>query len=168
MLEIKKLTSKDLPEFIRLRSEGLQLSPEAFGESLVEYTKKSFEEHLHNFPKTFNNFIIGAFENETLVGVVGFFQKRSEKMKHKGAIWGMYVTPSRRGKGLGKKILNTAIEQGILIDEILQVELAVISTNLAARKLYESVGFESFGTEKRAICVDSVFYDEEHMVKVIK
>lgn len=167
-MEIKKLTIENLTEFIRLRSEGLKLSPEAFGESLTEYTRKTIEEHTAIFPKTKDNFIVGAFEADLLVGVVGFFQKRSEKMRHKGAIWGMYVTPNYRSKGLGKKLLEYAIENAILIDEILQIELAVISTNESALKLYKSIGFESFGTEKRALKVDGVFYDEEHMVKIIK
>ncbi len=165
---LKQLTIENLEEFIELRSEGLTLSPEAFGESLVEYTTKTYEQHKAIFPSTDDNFIIGAFENSKLVGVVGFFQKRAEKMKHKGAIWGMYITPSQRGNGLGKKLLQFAIDQGILIEEILQIELAVISTNIPAKKLYESLDFVSFGVEKRAISVDGVFYDEDHMVKVIK
>lgn len=167
-MEIKRLTIENLAEFIELRSEGLTLSPEAFGESLEEYTNKSYEQHAANFPKTDDNFIIGAFDNSKLVGVVGFFQKRSDKMKHKGAIWGMYITPSYRGNGLGKKLVQKAIDQAILIEEILQIELAVISSNIPAKRLYESLDFECFGVEKRAICVDGVFYDEDHMVKVIK
>ncbi|WP_176545089.1 GNAT family N-acetyltransferase [Bacillus sp. AFS041924] len=167
-MEIRKLTIEDLPEFIRLRSEGLKLSPEAFGESLLEYEKKSMEQHSINFPKTYDNFIMGAFDKEELVGVAGFYQKRSEKMKHKGTIWGMYVTPTYRGKGVGKKVLSHAIQDAIKIEEILQIELAVISSNQSAKRLYESVGFESFGTEKRALFVNNQFYDEDHMVKVIK
>lgn len=167
-MELKKLTIEHIDQFITLRSEGLTLSPEAFGESLLEYTSKTYEQHKAIFPSTNDNFIIGAFENSKLVGVVGFFQKRAEKMKHKGAIWGMYITPSQRGIGLGKKLLQYAIDQAIEIEEILQIELAVISSNIPAKKLYESLDFISFGVEKRAICVEGVFYDEDHMVKVIK
>ncbi|MGG0177458.1 N-acetyltransferase family protein [Gottfriedia acidiceleris] len=167
-MEIRKLIIKDLPEFIRLRSEGLTLSPEAFGESLEEYESKSIEQHTNNFPKTFDNFIIGAFDKGVLVGVAGFYQKRSEKMKHKGTIWGMYVTPDYRGKGVGKKVLSQAIQDAMEIEEILQIELAVISSNQSAKRLYEAVGFDSFGTEKRALFVNGEFYDEDHMVKIIK
>ncbi|MFB7142464.1 GNAT family N-acetyltransferase [Gottfriedia sp. NPDC056225] len=167
-MEIRKLTVEDLPEFIRLRKEGLILSPEAFGESISEYELKTMEQHTNNFPKTFDNFIVGAFDEEELVGVAGFYQKRSEKMKHKGTIWGMYVNPNYRGKGVGKKVLGQAIQHATQIEDILQIELAVISSNISAKKLYESVGFESFGTEKRALFVNGEFYDEDHMVKMIK
>ncbi|QKE72574.1 GNAT family N-acetyltransferase [Arthrobacter citreus] len=167
-MEIRKLTLEDLPEFIRLRKEGLILSPEAFGESISEYELKTMEQHTNNFPKTFDNFIVGAFDEEELVGVAGFYQKRSEKMKHKGTIWGMYVNPNYRGKGVGKKVLGQAIQHATQIEDILQIELAVISSNISAKKLYESVGFESFGTEKRALFVTGEFYDEDHMVKMIK
>ncbi|PEJ57279.1 GNAT family N-acetyltransferase [Bacillus sp. AFS002410] len=167
-MEIRKLTLEDLPEFIRLRKEGLILSPEAFGESISEYEQKTMEQHTNNFPKTFDNFIVGAFDEEELVGVAGFYQKRSEKMNHKGTIWGMYVNPNYRGKGVGKKVLSEAIQHATQIEDILQIELAVISSNVSAKKLYESVGFESFGTEKRALFVNGEFYDEDHMVMIIK
>ncbi|PEL13271.1 GNAT family N-acetyltransferase [Bacillus sp. AFS017336] len=167
-MEIRKLTLEDLPEFIRLRKEGLILSPEAFGESISEYELKTMEQHTNNFPKTFDNFIVGAFDEKELVGVAGFYQKRSEKMKHKGTVWGMYVNPNYRGKGVGKKVLSQAIQHATQIEDILQIELAVISANVSAKKLYESVGFESFGTEKRALFVNGEFYDEDHMVKIIK
>lgn len=167
-MEIRILTIEDLPEFIRLRSEGLKQSPEAFGESLEEYERKTLEQHKNNFPSSSDNFVIGAFDKNTLVGVVGFYQKKSEKMKHKGIIWGMYIDPSYRRKGLGKDILNYAIQKAICIEDILQIELAVISSNLSAKKLYESSGFESFGKEKRALFVNGEFYDEDHMVKIIK
>lgn len=162
------LTVSDIEDFIHLRAEGLQFSPEAFGESYNEFKKRTLNDYKSAFPQSENNFIVGAFENGKLVGVVGYYQKNAEKMKHKGSIWGMYVTPNNRGKGIGRRLLEYAIEKAKLFEDILQIELAVISTNESARKLYESIGFESFGTEKRALFVNGQFYDEEHMVLVIK
>ncbi len=42
--------------------------------------------------------------------------------------------------------------------------LTVTQTNDAARTLYESEGFRSFGVEPRAIRVGDRYYDKNHMV----
>jgi ribosomal protein S18 acetylase RimI-like enzyme len=39
------------------------------------------------------------------VGTAGFFRSQNLKEKHKGHIWGVYVTQASRGKGAGRKML---------------------------------------------------------------
>jgi len=164
---IRKLTIQDVESFISLRAEGLENTPEAFGESLKEFNQKSLESFKSNFPNSDNNFLVGMFDGQKLVGVVGFFQNRSEKMKHKAGIWGMYVTPNYRKQGIGRKLMEFAIEKGKEIVEVKQIALGVVSTNIAAKVLYESLGFVSYGTELRAIYVDGTYYDEDHMIMMI-
>jgi ribosomal protein S18 acetylase RimI-like enzyme len=164
---IRKLTIQDVEAFISLRAEGLENTPEAFGESLKEFNQKSLESIKSTFPNSNTNFIVGMFDEQKLVGVVGFFQNRSEKMKHKAGIWGMYVTPSYRKQGIGRKLMEFAIKKGKETDEVKQIALGVVTTNIAAKVLYESLGFVSYGTEQRAICVDGTYYDEDHMVMMI-
>jgi RimJ/RimL family protein N-acetyltransferase len=45
-----------------------------------------------------------------------------------------------------------------------QVALAVSSQNAGARGLYESLGFEMYGCEKRALKIGDRYVDEELMV----
>lgn len=49
-----------------------------------------------------------------------------------------------------------------------QVLLAVAASQNAARKLYRSFGFETFGTEPRALKVGATYVDEEHMILRIR
>ncbi|MBP0725873.1 GNAT family N-acetyltransferase [Bacillus sp. RG28] len=164
---IRKLTIQDVESFISFRAEGLENTPEAFGESLKEFNQKSLESIKSTFPNSNTNFLVGMFDEQKLVGVVGFFQNRSEKMKHKAGIWGMFVTPSFRKRGIARKLMEFAIEKGKEIVEVKQISLGVVSTNIAAKELYKSLGFVSYGTEPRAICVDGTYYDEDHMVMMI-
>ena len=48
------------------------------------------------------NFLVGAFEGQQMVGQAGFFRLESRRERHKGRIWGVYVTETARGKGVGK------------------------------------------------------------------
>jgi len=165
---IRKLTMQDIEAFISLRAEGLENTPEAFGESLKEFNQKSLESIKFNFPNSNINFLVGMFDEQKLVGVVGFAQNRSEKMKHKAGIWGMYVTPSHRKKGIARTLMEFAIENGKEIIEVKQITLGVVTTNIAAKELYKSLGFESYGTEPRAICVKGTYYDEDHMILTLQ
>lgn len=45
-----------------------------------------------------------------------------------------------------------------------QLNLGVVSTNEPAKRLYESMGFKTYGIEKRAIKMNGVYNDDEHMV----
>ena len=41
-----------------------------------------------------------------------------------------------------------------------QVQLSVTANNAAARQLYASLGFEEYGLEREALCVNGELYDE--------
>lgn len=45
-----------------------------------------------------------------------------------------------------------------------QVSLSVSVPQEAARKLYDALGFEVYGYERRALKVDDTYVDEEHRV----
>ena len=62
---------------------------------------------------------------------------------------GMYVSPSKRSLGIGKVLMEEAIKKAKGIEGLEQVYLAVVSTNESAKKLYSSLEFKVFGTEKK-------------------
>lgn len=76
----------------------------------------------------------------------------------------MYVIPEKRGNGFAKMLLKTAIEQAKRTQGIEQINLTVVSTNVSAKRLYDSLGFEQFGVERRALKVGKAYFDEIHMV----
>ena len=45
-----------------------------------------------------------------------------------------------------------------------QLELSVVTTSLAARRLYHSLGFVVYGTEPRALKLGEQYWDEDLMV----
>ena len=52
----------------------------------------------------------------------------------------MYVSPSKRGLGIGKALMEEAIKKAKSIEGLEQVYLAVVSTNESAKKLYSFIG----------------------------
>ncbi|MEO6291959.1 MAG: GNAT family N-acetyltransferase, partial [Burkholderiaceae bacterium] len=85
------------------------------------------------------------------------------KLSHKALIWGMYVAPEFRGKGVARALLAEVLALARSVPEVIQVNLAVNASSVVAIRLYESVGFKEFGCEPNALCIDSEFHDEIHM-----
>ena len=77
----------------------------------------------------------------------------------------MYVSPSKRGLGIGKVLMEEAIKKAKSIEDLEQVYLAVVSTNESAKKLYSLLGFEFFGTEKKGLKLENnIYFDVDFMI----
>eukprot|EP01032_Pedospumella_encystans_P025186 gene25186-28471_t len=129
------LTGDDWQQWKAIRLESLQDSPAAFGRSYEEDCDKDdayFREGIEV------NAIWGAFVCDNLVGVVGFSIEKGERYRHKGKIFGVYTVPAARGKGICKALLLLAIEYAKT--KVMWLAIHVWTTNLAAYRLYESVG----------------------------
>lgn len=164
-MEIRLLTGDDASEYWKLRLEALEGDPEAFSSSAEEHKALSMDEVKRRLGADGGDFLVaGAFENGRLVGTAGFYREKGPKVRHKGHIWGVYVTPAHRGAGVGRKIMQLALDRGWAIDGIEQVLLSVTATQTAAAKLYQSLGFVSFGREPHALKIGDRFIDEEYYI----
>lgn len=162
-MEIRILTSNDVKEYRKLRLEALQRNPNVFANTYEEELKQSTElyENRFNAPTSVT---FGAFVDNKICGNVTLVQETLTKLKHRANIVAMYVDPEQRGSGIGKALLTRAVETAREMKEIEQLYLMVASENTAAIKLYSSLGFESYCTEKRSLKVGNTYIDEQHMV----
>lgn len=160
-MEIKRLTNLYKTEYQNLILQGVAAHPESFRISIedVKGSEPPFA------VEQAADFTLGAFDaNETLVGAVSFERERREKLRHKGLIYRMYVASTEAGKGVGRKLLRSAIELALQIEGLEQINLTVVATNECAKRLYESEGFISFSHETQAIKTGAEYFDEETMV----
>lgn len=163
-MEIRFLTPDDAAEWLRLRIEALEGDPQAFSASLEEYRSLSLDEVKLRLWSSEDAFVVGAFDQNRLLGIAGFFREKGLKTRHKGHVWGVYVTPAARGKKVGRTMMQKLLERGLAIDGIEQILISVSTTQEAAVALYRSLGFEPWGREPRALQVEGKFVDEEYMV----
>lgn len=164
-MELRLLTVDDAEAFWHLRLEMLCNDPESFADSDEEHLKTTIEtarERLNkNDPKS--NFVVGVFERGKLMGSAGFFRRPNKKESHKGHVWGVYVSPGQRGKGVGKALMLEIIRRAKEIEGIEQITL-VASAKLPAQKLYESVGFKGYGIEPHSLKIGREYVDDVLMV----
>ncbi|MEK5057087.1 GNAT family N-acetyltransferase [Paenibacillus shunpengii] len=161
---IRILEENDAKAYQELRLKALQTNPEAFGSTYEQELNYSAEQVAQRISSTNTKFTLGAFIEDKLIAIVTFIRDGNLKTAHKGNIYGMYVSSEHRGMGVGKRLLKELIVFAGKLEGLEQMNLTVVSDNIAAKKLYEELGFTIFGTEKRALKYSGVYYDEDLMV----
>jgi ribosomal protein S18 acetylase RimI-like enzyme len=164
-VEIRLFTEQDTQTLWDLRMLALETDPWSFVDSPEELRAISVEDFATRLRSgDAENFIVGAFEQQTAVGMVGCYQEVPLKRRHKAWIWGVFVAPAARGKGIARSLMQAAIDRAKSIDGVDMVMLTVAIDQPAPRKLYESLGFRSFGVEPKGIKIGTQHHDEVHMV----
>jgi ribosomal protein S18 acetylase RimI-like enzyme len=150
-VENRLLTGDDAKAYWDFRLEALEQEPEAFGASAEEHRGLSLEDVKSRLGADSNSFVVGAFARGQLIGTAGFFREKGLKTRHRGRIWGVYVTRRMRDKRIGRELLQELLQRAASIEGIEQILLSVASTQAAATALYRWLGFEPFGREPRAL-----------------
>jgi GNAT superfamily N-acetyltransferase len=152
-IHLRILGPDDATLFQRLRLQGLLDVPEAFGTTYEEdrvLPEEVVAERLRPVRAPVGRAVVGAFMGEALVGFAGCMQSPKRKTRHKAEIWGTYVTPDARGRGVGRQLLEALIAEARAWEGVERLTLSVVERAGAAWRLYTALGFEEFGREPDA------------------
>lgn len=168
-MELRRLTAADAKAFREVRLHALRESPQAFSadyEINAAHPLQHFAAQLQDQP---DNFVIGAFAGEALVGIGGFAcEDQQPKLRHKGFIWSVYVLPEHRRGGLGRRIIEQVIGTVVAsAPHVKQINITVTAINARAKELYVALGFKTWGREPRALYIEGDYYDDEHMLLIL-
>jgi RimJ/RimL family protein N-acetyltransferase len=167
-MDVRVLVGSDASAFQRLRLEGLRVSPTAFAASYEEECDLDIGTIAARLPPTSDRAIFGAFDQGSLVGVVGLQRESRRNLRHKALIWGMYVTPAFRRHGIGRQLLEHAVSHAAKMPGLRQVNLCVNAASASAVAMYRAAGFEPFGVERAFLIVDGAPQDLVLMVRTLE
>ena len=92
----------------------------------------------------FKDGVYVAKDGDKVVGFVSYGEYRGEDLENAGEIYAIYVLEDYWGKGVGARLVETALEN---LKDFQIVALWVFKDNLRARKFYEKCGFKADGKE---------------------
>ncbi len=158
-LVCRQLDARDAINFHALRLEGFRLEPRAFRYAPEDEAGTLVSEVETRLAR---DFVAGAFDGDTLVGVGGLARSSGAKTSHKALLYGMYVKAHYRGGGASDSIMRLLLDEARGSVEI--VTLTVVAENLRALRFYERWGFRTYGIEKHSIkSGDDDYLDETLM-----
>jgi ribosomal protein S18 acetylase RimI-like enzyme len=147
---IRRLGPADAEEFFALRRRALEEAPLAFAASPADdlaTDAAAVREQLGRAPESV---VFGAF-TDRLVGVVGLYRDRHLKSAHKVHLWGLYVAREARRRGVASKLMEAALAHARTLPGVVAVQLGVSEAAAEARRLYERMGFRTWGTDPDAL-----------------
>lgn len=165
VVRIRPLGPADAPAFRALRIRALREHPEAFGRTPEEVDAvEVIAERFRQDEASDRDFVLGAFDGESLVGMAGCHRENALKHRHVGYIWGVYVAPERRRRGLARRLFTETVARAGTWPHLESLWLDVTTVNEGARALYASCGFRTAAIKPRSLKVGTRYYDEELMI----
>ncbi len=163
---IRRLDENDVAAYHALRQRGLADHPEAFTSS-AEEEAAAMDKVAKRLASDANapDIVLGAFDGDRLVGVVGMSVDPRIKARHRGHVYGMYVADESTKRGVGAKLVDALVAHARDCDALDALVLTVTAGNEGAQRLYERAGFTSFGLEPGAVRVGGRSYDKVHMIR---
>jgi ribosomal protein S18 acetylase RimI-like enzyme len=161
--EIRLLACADALAYRDIRLEGLRGHPEAFASTFEDERDRPLDRFKELIAQSR---IFGAVLQQKLVGVVGLRAHAEVKLRHKAMIWGMYVRQEARQYGVGERLINAVVAHAP--QHVEQIQLAVVTENEAARRLYVKAGFIAYGHQTNALKHGDRYYDDILMVKFLR
>jgi RimJ/RimL family protein N-acetyltransferase len=148
--EVRLACLKNVPQFFGSSYEEEILNPKFFFEAYIETDSP-------------DHVMFGAFDAERLIGITGFNRMARKRASHRGELVQVYVEPGYRGQNLGERLLQYVLDYAFTQEGIEQVQLSVIASNQTAIRLYEKLGFKSFGVQPHYFKVEDGYLDQQFM-----
>jgi RimJ/RimL family protein N-acetyltransferase len=168
-VKIARLTPADAVPYRALMLQAYATEADAFTSTVAEREALALEwwaSRIADEPLA-AELVFGAFGPTGLVGAAGLSFERRERTAHKALLFGMFVRPGFRGRGIARALVGEVLAAARSRPGTRVVQLTVTEGNAAALRLYQSCGFAAFGIEPLAMKVGDRFLSKVHMGCVI-
>lgn len=160
-ITIRRSSPIDFQLIKSLMLTGLKEDPKAFSVDFEDYNQNSndwWNNYISPYIFSIKDKMLIAFEDETPVGMIGVLYDYRSRRKHIASIVWLYVLKQHRGLGIGKKLLEKAIEDAKQQD-MQKITLFVNSSQEKALNMYTKMGFKSNGKLEKELKVGQEFLD---------
>jgi ribosomal protein S18 acetylase RimI-like enzyme len=161
---IRQLTFEDAAALKPFRLQSLRDQPDAYHSTAEEWDipVERYEEMISENP-TFAAFA----PDGRMVGlaILGVTARPRIQVRHKCEIWSVYVDPAVRGQAIARRLMEACIAEARRLG--FEAVVLTASTHLNhVVKLYESLGFAIYGTERGMVKLTDGRYIDDHLMEL--
>jgi len=161
---IRRLDTADVEAFRELRGAALASEPAAFAAHPDDPEEAKCEPEHWRWRLLRSPVLAAAAPGGRLLGMAGWYRGGGVKTSHRAFLWGLFVRPEARGRGLARGLLQAVIAEVRAAGGIESLWAGVSAEQQAATALYERLGFTCWGLEPRALKLGDRFLDERQLV----
>lgn len=157
---IRKLDENDWLIFKQIRLEALATDPFVFGSTHAAESARNDEEWSEPLKST-SGVIFVIFDSRAQVGITGIGVHRDDPSERSALLWGSWLAPEVRGKGLSRMLYESRIDWAREHPTIERIVVSHRASNLASKFANQNFGFvPTHVTEK--IWNDGITEEECH------
>lgn len=161
-IRIRQLNENEWAEFSRIRLQALSTDPQVFG-SNYEKESRMTESEWRVRLRAKDNAIFLIYENETPIGMTCVSVDRNDATKKTALLWGSWLAPSFRGKGLSELMYRTRLEWAKTQPTVEKIIVSHRASNLASKRANRKHGFVSTHKSEKTwtdgAIEDEIFYE---------
>ncbi len=167
-MEIKVVTpdmAQDIIDYVKVASgetDNLLTNPEEFNITLEQETN-----YIESINRSRLSNMLVMMENGKIIGQCGLHGREGRKRIGHVASLGITILKKHWNRGIGSQLMKSQIEYAKQ-NGITKVNLEVRTDNPAAVHLYEKVGFEIEGTNRKSMFVKGEYVDTYYMGIIIE
>ena len=110
--------------------------------------------------------IMVALDQGRPVGMAGIAREFGQRRRHRATLWGVWLDPAHRGRGVGRQLVSTALDWA-REREVRAVYLEVVENEDPSWSLYGRLGFVRREVDPFGAHVDGHDVALEHLVLVL-
>jgi ribosomal protein S18 acetylase RimI-like enzyme len=161
---LRQLGPADAPAWRALMIDALAREPDAFTSDAAESAALPLDWWVQ---RTGSEIVLGAFESGSLAGMLAVQPQQRLRVRHKAVLSGLYVREASRGRGIGGRLLDAALDAARARPELRVLQLQASAHNEAALRLYAARGFVVFGSEPLAVRHGDDFVTKLHLWRAL-
>lgn len=140
-IQIRPFAAHEWQSYKTIRLLALDTDPRFFGESLDEARAKpdeSWQAHLDDPGRV----VFGIFHHNELIGMTGIVIDKEEPSGQTAKLWGSWLAPEWRGKGLSRKMYETRLAWAKAQPGVKRVIVSHRKSNAVSKRANQRWGFK--------------------------
>ena len=131
-ISIRQIDESDWQLFRKIRLKALKSDPSVFG-SNYEKESKNTEDNWKSRIRSKDRAVFLVFDDEKPIGMTGIFASDEEFGKNTAMLWGSWLEPKYRGKGLSNEMFKVRIDWAKQHPKITRIIVAHRESNHTAK-----------------------------------